>query len=1219
MAEIPQQVLDARATVARLQVERDLLVAEAAREGAVNHDRLLDVDRRIGVALDGVLDLFDPCDASPSVPLVLLPVRLETRFKGNQLLVRIFPDSVHVDDLQRGLTPDEIAAGRGYWTSVWSDPVPDTAWPQLVKAVGVARAEWVAHVCTPTNLGDRGAGVPQFADPETAGPRTITVRSLPDRFVVLAVHGEQVSKTVGKVVPRDLSLSPIPQPGDAFAPTPDALNVPPASEWLVDFGKAVEVGMAVRIDLQGGAGPIDRVIAIGTRPSLKPEDAAAELEALFTGHRFSQGLGLLAQGTATNNNDSSRSPFQPRRAPVPPSFVPATTRDGSDTAAAAKALGVDARVLTGLVGDGVGEQAVARAVNTALWTPGWGEYMYGVQKRKVAGLDDAQRESARELFRDHVRGQGNAPALCIGAQPYGLLTVSNVAAWRPKAGESTAGIKNVLDALLPYWQAAARTSVPKLRPGAADVEATLLEIMGSSPVMQGLRVRPVFDDDATDAALKAFGLSRRAYEAEQTMRKWAFWRLGLRGEAAKLAPGSLHQRTRPLPLPLVDESDSAFITTILADSSQVPKVASVLQAMLALALKSDEARLARSAPATVLGHLIDLSDLTVALKTKASTLAAQAGDASPDDVLRLVDEIRATGVTAASTSKLATFEPIPAVRTSLGEVALSAPVTREASTFASEVFTGWLLQLGYLGEVRSAMQALVGTDLATRRNAVASALDCSSHRLDAWISGVVNERRARQAGAFGSRGLTIGAYGVVEDLVPDVRRSGDGWIHAPSTRHAVAAGILRSSHLSHLSQQGNGPFAIDLSSMRIQKAHGLIEGVRSGQQLGSLIGYQIERGLAAKGLARLQLSLRNLAPLVARRLNDADGADDSAAKEAIAADNVVDGVLLLHKFPPDDPAKLATLKPLLDAEPVNAYLEPGQWKPLVADEWNAVQQVLRDAAETIDAVADIMLSESVLHYAGGNPFRAAAAMDAMSTGASPNDTIDVLEAQDSGDRLTHRVLAVVGANPPASGWNTLTPRALTEPRIESWAAAHLGDPAKIVVADTDTDTDTDPITLDQAGLAALDLVFSTDLPALERLLRQRIPALGDAEIAVRRNPAWPADRRALGQTLRLASVLRSMIAGASPVLPADLARPTDPASRDLTAALPELIGRVTALAAGFAAAVQAAEPTLHQLPPDGISASEADAVPFVAAAYTLAPYGVPLAPFAGRPLDVSWT
>ena len=71
----------------------------------------------------------DVCDAAADVPVVLLPVRLETRFGTDDdgtpvLKVRIYPDDVHVDNLDRGVDDDEAAAGRAWWSAVWHTPDP---------------------------------------------------------------------------------------------------------------------------------------------------------------------------------------------------------------------------------------------------------------------------------------------------------------------------------------------------------------------------------------------------------------------------------------------------------------------------------------------------------------------------------------------------------------------------------------------------------------------------------------------------------------------------------------------------------------------------------------------------------------------------------------------------------------------------------------------------------------------------------------------------------------------------------------------------------------------------------------------------------------------------------------------------------------------------------------------------------------------------------------
>ncbi|GAB3442630.1 hypothetical protein GCM10027517_19960 [Phycicoccus ginsengisoli] len=1218
MPEPTAAIRAARTQAARLTTERTRLVADMQRTGVLDRARIDALDARLAGILDRLHDRVDPCDAPADSPLVLLPVRLETRFgrvgRRTVLRVRIYPDDVHVDGLQRGLSDEETAAGRSWWTAAWQDPVPETAWQHLVDAVGAGRAEWVAEACTPRNLAQRGTAQPDFGPVPPAGARRIVARALPDRFVVFADQGGKVSRAVGRPVPPDLQVSPVPlddQPVSAGS----GLTVPQGSEWLVDYQQAEQVGMAVTVTLAQSVTRVDRVVVVGARGSRTPAAGADELEQLLAAHRFGAGgLSLLAQGTPTNNDDSARSPYQRRPAPVPPSLDASagTARADSDTTALATTLGVDATVATHLLGQGTGEQQVAQWTNTALWQPGWGDYLNRLDAHGVPGLTDAQEESARQLFRDHVRGRGPSPAVRVGAQPYGILPVSDLAAWVPRAGETTAGVLAVVRPLLRRWLYAAQHNVPLVRPGAADVDGTLLEVLGTSPVMQGLRVRPNIDESMAEPLQAALGLGSGWFEQERIITTAVLAQV-LGVDASKGVLGSLHDQTRPLPLPLVSDRDPEFVTALLGTPSRVLAVDSVLQALLVLAWQSAELDVAKAAPAEVLPTLVDFVDLTPELRSRAAAMVSRADGATSSELTGLAVEVAGGGVVG-GTSLLREYQPLEVVPASLAEVALASPVTAESRRLGASALSGWMLAMGTRAEVREAMTRLAGTGLEARRLAVAEALDCSSHRLDAWATAVVADRRARQAaGRAGARGLTVGAYGVVESLSAQAGTVPDGWLHAPTTRHAIAAGMLRSAHLSHLPDSGTdgGPFAVDLSGTRVRDARQVLDGVRQGQQLAALVGYRIERGLAEAGLARLQLSLRAIAPLVARRLSDRDGSDDQLVQESVAAANVVDGLLLLRLHPPGD----ETLRHLLDIPPVNEYVAPGTWKPLTGSEWGSVVAVLAAAADTVDAVADVMLSESVVQYAGGNAARAAAAMDAMSSGAAPADTLDVLQVPDSGERITHRVVAVVGGGVPPSPWSTTRPRAAAEPALEAWAAAHLGDPADVVVGEVDGQR----VTLDGAGLCALDLVFAPSPDSFDLGVRALLPGLRQAVLAQVRDNGWPARFRAVGEVLAVATSLKPLVSSARALLPDSLVGSGAQPERDLAAALPELRSRVEALAGSLATAVAGLQPTVDAVPPDGIVADQATADAVSAAVVTaLDAYGIPMLPNRARPLDLSW-
>src|SRR5262249_1403871 len=100
----------------------------------------------------------------PPKPLVLLPVRLETRFfikpEGEgELLVRVYPDKIHIDTHEPELTEDEVTWGKHFWEQTWragnDDALRKTAVNQLAERFGAPRAAWIAQALWPLNHAQR--------------------------------------------------------------------------------------------------------------------------------------------------------------------------------------------------------------------------------------------------------------------------------------------------------------------------------------------------------------------------------------------------------------------------------------------------------------------------------------------------------------------------------------------------------------------------------------------------------------------------------------------------------------------------------------------------------------------------------------------------------------------------------------------------------------------------------------------------------------------------------------------------------------------------------------------------------------------------------------------------------------------------------------------------------------------------------------------------------
>jgi hypothetical protein len=91
------------------------------------------------------------------MPILLLPVRLEARFKTfadraggrEELWVRIYPDDCSIDTFEPELSEAEIDSGRRFWIETWAaggiEAQRRAAWRNLVAGHGGGRAAWIVQ------------------------------------------------------------------------------------------------------------------------------------------------------------------------------------------------------------------------------------------------------------------------------------------------------------------------------------------------------------------------------------------------------------------------------------------------------------------------------------------------------------------------------------------------------------------------------------------------------------------------------------------------------------------------------------------------------------------------------------------------------------------------------------------------------------------------------------------------------------------------------------------------------------------------------------------------------------------------------------------------------------------------------------------------------------------------------------------------------------------
>ncbi len=1102
LAEARETLERMRATgvgdVAAAQAELDAAASEANEAfGSLQRAR-----SRLDETLVDLVDLVDAGDAiaPATVPVALLPVGLETRFEDDTLLIRVLPDEVHVEDHEPELTESEVDAGHAFWIQIWRGGTAEPgatdaereAWIRLVNAIGSShRAAWVADQTAPTGGTRPAAPVPAGAElpdqpvfgdpPRRAGAwsRAAFARTLPDRFIAVAYRrtgsgGQaswtEIARALGGPVADSVQLGL-----DPSAPPPpvndDGPTLPDGMHWMIDAAAAERAGLLVRLELPPGTERIDRLVVLGVLGSLDPAGASVRVGELLANHRYSRGLEVLRVGTPTNNTARERSGFTgadnaaasfivERRTPAPP--------DGSDGALLARSLGISADVLRGVANSGETEQAAAGQMNALVWPAAFG---YWFDSLVQPGPKDADIADIRRHAVQMVRGRGPLPPLRIGRQPYGVLPVTSLRNWHP-GGEPPGIVRaaGFLQLALPWWLDGV-LHAPVVR-GGANPDEGMVDVLSQSAVSTTVGVRSMvganvcYIPHATIA-----GIEGPAQEANR--QRWLAL-LGFRSLGISGFPYVGQLVGRPDPVPLLQ-------LPYTVDPRSRPDQATAAWQAISTYLRALRGRPTRDLqaedPRTLTSLLTLLARRSVMLeRVRAGMIDAKGGTAGKFIEAHVRVDHPAV-VQAGMLSTTATLRIGEARSTTASFLAGSVRQADGSTTGVLDhidraLVTGLIdtVRHGDYAETVQAAEAVTG--LAPERAALllGEAIDVASHRFDAWVTSLAT-RRLSDLRASTPTGITLGAYGAVEDLVrrearPAVAQpppntpaplfedtSGGGYIHAPSLAQAATAAVLRAGHLSHAARDPNASaLAIDLSSSRVRTALGLLDGVRQGQPLGALLGYRTERLLHERGA--------HVAVEVVRRLAPPPVVTAEGTPEGLPPRAVCDG-LALSRLP-----RTEVLAAVQEAD---------------SSSLDTVDGVLDALAEAVDAVADLLLAESVHQIVRGNPTRAAGALDALNRGEGATAEPQVTSTPRTGTSITNRAVVLIGADPPpAPGWPVDGVRAGVEPRVAAWAGHVLGDPTGIAVSVRAGET-VRTIPLSDLGLGALDFVYE---PLAPRVLRQ---------------------------------------------------------------------------------------------------------------------------------------
>ena len=433
---------------------------------------------------------------SADIPVLLFPLRIETRFVGSELWIRALPDEAFMQSHELKITIEEQKdilsfkeeLQNNHATLELKEKAKKEKWQNLVAKYGAFRASYLVHLADKKTV----AEIKSIVILKESEEQDFYFKGMPERLIAyLYPTGSDEIITI---------------PGREIKNRDKLVVFGEGDDWVNDFQKATEAGVAMiaRAEDLKNHTSFDKIIVVGfyyrDEDRKNDEKSVDALKELFENHLYTEGISFLDYGTATNNLGKEKSGHTLKKEFDSENtydyLVNGTELESSnnnplfDTLKASRKLAAALGMEVSTFKHFDQAQLQTPLINKLFKKISW--FSLGKQTLRMLYKDDISNEAHEFLWKhyeEYVDARGPLSAIKIGDQPYAILPVTSIKQTHRENNVDTILAKNdylskaslLLSILFEEWKEMVnQANIPQVN-ATQEIHRELLKIMSMQP------------------------------------------------------------------------------------------------------------------------------------------------------------------------------------------------------------------------------------------------------------------------------------------------------------------------------------------------------------------------------------------------------------------------------------------------------------------------------------------------------------------------------------------------------------------------------------------------------------------------------------------------------------------------------------------------------------------------------------------------------------------